>query len=135
MEHHYGANSPLRYVLRENSAVRTEKEDPLVTHVTSNSAQNIQGMQGTYYGESRSLVGELIARLPHDGPIFKNDNATVFQKVEEAARGTSCESTIKAFSRKKNGRSAYLALTSNRADDAKYRAIAKKRQNLLQNIK
>jgi len=95
--------------------------------VTANPAQNIQGVQGTYYGESGSLVEELIARLPHNGPIFKNDNATVFQKVEEAARGTSCESRIKAFSRKKDGRGAYLALISNHAGDIKYRAIAKKR--------
>ena len=135
MENHYGGKGPLRYVLRENSDVKTEQDDPLVSHVTANPAQNVQGVQGTYYGESGSLVGELIARLPHHGPIFKNDNATVFQKVEEAARGTSCESTIKAFSRKKDGRGAYLALISNHAGDAKYRAIAKKRQNLLQNIK
>ena len=130
MEHHYGAKGPLRYVLRDNSAVKTEQEDPLVAHVTANPAQNIQGVQGTYYGESGSLVEELIARLPHNGPIFKNDNATVFQKVEEAARGTSCESTIKAFSRKKDGRGAYLALISNHAGDVKYRAIAKKRTEL-----
>ncbi len=87
MEHHYGAKGHLRYVLRENSAVKTEQENPLVAHVMANPVQNIQGVHGTYYGESGSLVGELIARLPHDGPIFKNDNATVFQKVEEATRG------------------------------------------------
>jgi len=85
IEHHFGAKGPLRYVLRDNSAVKTEQEDPLVAHVTANLAQNIQVVQGTYYGESGSLVEELIARLPHNGPIFKNDNATVFQKVEEAA--------------------------------------------------
>jgi len=39
------------------------------------------------------------------------------------------------FSRKKDGRGAYLALISNHIGDAKYRAISKKRQNLLQNIK
>ena len=88
------AKGPLRYVLRDNSALKIEQEDPLVAHVTANPAQNIQGVQGRYYGESGSLVEELIARLPHNGPIFKNDNATVFQKVEEAARGTSCESTV-----------------------------------------
>ena len=39
MEHHYGAKSPLRYVLRDNSAVKTEQEDPLVAHVTANPAR------------------------------------------------------------------------------------------------
>jgi len=100
--------SPLRYILRDNSAVRTEDKVSLVAHVTANPVQNIQGVQGTDYGESGILVGDLIARLPHDGPIFKNDNATVFQKVEETARGASCESTIKEFLRKKDGRGAYL---------------------------
>ena len=87
MEHHYGGKGPLCYVLRKNSDVKTEQEDPLVVHVTANPAQSIQGVQGTYYGESGSFVGELIARVPYYGPIFKNDNATVFQKVEEATRG------------------------------------------------
>ena len=135
MEHHYGAKGPLRYVLRENATVLTELEDPLTEHVVANPAAGTDAVQGTYYGESGSLVEELIARLPHEGPIFRNDNATVFQKIEEAARGTSCESTIKAFARRKDGRGAFYALISNHAGDVKYRAIAKKRQNLLQNIK
>ena len=42
----------------------------------------------------------------------------------------SVESTIKPFSRRKDGRGAFLALIANHADDVKYRAIAKKRQNL-----
>jgi len=50
MEHHYGTKGPLRYVLRDNSSVKTKQEDPLVAHVTANPAQNIQGVQGTYYG-------------------------------------------------------------------------------------
>ena len=56
-------------------------------------------------------------------------------KVEEATHSTSCESTIKAFSRRKDGRGAYLALVSNHAGDVKYRTISKKRHNLLQNVK
>jgi len=135
MQHHYGAKGPLLYVIRDDAAVKSKHEDPLTSHITANPAQNTPGIQGTYYGESGSLVEELIARLPHSGPIFKNDNATVYQKVEETARGTSCESTIKVFARGKDGRGAYLALIANHAGDAKYRAIAKKRQNLLQNIK
>ena len=47
----------------------------------------------------------------------------------------SVESTIKPFSRRKCGRGAFLALIANHAGDMKYRAIAKKRQNLLQTIK
>jgi hypothetical protein len=121
LENTHGARGPLQYVLREDPTVPTEANDPLG--------------QDAYFGASGSLIDELIARLPHTGPIFKADNATVFMKIEEAARGTSCESTIKAFSRRKDGRGAFLALVSNHAGEIKYRAISKKRQNLLQNIK
>ena len=82
-----------------------------------------------------SVVYELVARLSHIGPIFKNDNTSVFMKVEKATHGTSIESTVKAFSRRKDGRGAFLALVANHAGDTKYRAILKKCMNLLQNIK
>ena len=129
LENTHGARGPLRYVLREDPIVPPEASDPLPVHDPA------AGVQGAYYGTSGSLIGELIARLPHTGPIYKSDNAAVYMKVEEATRGTSCESTIKAFSRRKDGRGAYLALVANHAGDVKYRAISKKRQNLLQNIK
>jgi hypothetical protein len=125
----HGARGPLRYVLRDDPTVPPEVDDPLAQH------DPVAGIQGAYYGISGSLIDELIARLPHTGPIYKSDNAAVYMKVEEATHGTSCESTIKAFSRRKDGRGAYLALVANHAGDVKYRAIAKKRQNLLQNIK
>ena len=117
----YGINGPLSYILREDSAVPTEAIDPLELE--------------SYYGSSGSLHEELTARLPHSGPIYKNDNCSVFLKIEKASRGTSVESTVKAFSRRKDGRGAYLALIANHAGDTKYRAIHKKRMNLLQGIK
>ena len=121
LEVSHGAKGPLRYVVRENAAVETELVDPLAANA--------------YYGKSGSLVEELIARLPHTGPVYKSDNAAVYMKVEEAARGTSVESTIKPFARRKDGRGALEALLANHGGEVKYRAIAKKRQNLLQNIK
>jgi hypothetical protein len=117
----YGVHGPLVYVLRDDPAVPLEATDPLD--------------QQSYFGSSGSLHDELVARLSHTGPIFKNDNTSVFMKVEKATRGTSVESTVKAFSRRKDGRGAFLALISNHAGDTKYRAILKKRMSLLQNIK
>jgi hypothetical protein len=117
----YGSRGPLAYVLRENAEVPTEEDDPL----------NDQ----TYFGQSGSLLEELIARLPHTGAIYKNDNATIYMMIEKATRGTSVESTIKGFARRKDGRGAFLALIANHAGDVKYRAIMKKKMNLLQNIK
>ena len=116
-----GAKGTLCYVLRDGPIVPLEGNDPLD--------------QNAYYGASGGLTDELVARLPHIGPIYKNDNAAVYQKIEEAARRTSVESTIKPFSRRKYGRGAFLALIANHAGDVKYRAIVKKHQNLLQTIK
>ena len=75
----------LVYILRENQEVPDEGEDPL--------------QPNTYVGESGCLHDELIKRLPHTGPIYKHDNATVFLKIEKVSRGTSVESTVKAFDR------------------------------------
>ena len=116
-----GDKGPLRYVLRDEPIFYLEGNDPLD--------------KNAYYGAIGGLGKELVARLPHIGPIYKNDNAAVYQKIEKAARGTSVESTIKPFSRRKYGRGAFLALIANHASDVKYRAITKKRQNLFQAIK
>ena len=121
MSRTYGAKGPLRYVLRENSEIPSELEDPLEVNA--------------HYGASGSLMDELVSRLPHTGPIYRNDNKSVFLKIDEAARGTSVESTVKAFSRRNDGRGAFNALIANHAGDTKYRAIMKKRMHLLQSIK
>ena len=81
------------------------------------------------------MLEELTARLPHVGSIYKNDNATVFMLIEKAVRGTSVESTVKPYARKKDGRGAYQALIANHAGDTKYRSIAKKKLYLLQQVK
>ena len=117
----YGSKGPLSYVLRDTVEVPDEAEDPLGINA--------------YYGRSGSLQAELVARLPHEGPIYNHDNTSVYLKIEKAARGTSVESTVKAFARRKDGRAAYLALIANHAGDTKYRSIMKKRMNLLQNTK
>ena len=117
----FGSRGPLLYVIREDSAVPTEATDPLGAN--------------SYFGASGSLQAELIARLPHTGPIYRQDNSSVYLKIEESVRGTSVESTLKSFSRTKDGRGAYLALISNHADATKYRNISKKRMNFLQNLK
>ena len=106
----------------------SEADDPLQTDPATNTVNS-------YFGKSGCLHDELIARLPHQGPIYKHDNATIFLKIEKASSSTSVESTVKAFARKKDGRRAYLAVISNHAGDTKYCAIHKKRLNLLTNIK
>ena len=115
-------------MLRVNLAVETEVLDPLNVNDTT-------GVVNSYHGKSGSLQDELEMRLPHTGPIYKQDNASVFILVEKAARNTSIESTVKSFARTKDGRGAFLAIIANHAGETKYRSIHKKRMNLLQNIK
>ena len=124
----FGARGPLSYVVRKTVAVPSVMVDTLMT--TGDPAH-----VSAHYGSSGSLLAELTARLPHTGTIFKTDNATVYMMIEKATRDTSVASTVKAFSRTKNGREAYLALIANHAGDEKYRAITKKRVNFLQNTK
>ena len=117
----FGSKGPLIYVLREDAAVPSEADDPLEAQA--------------HYGSSGSMIEELIKRLPHTGSIFKDDNKTVFMMISKAVTGISVESTIKSFSRQKDGRGAFQALISNHAGETKYCSVAKSWMNLLQNIK
>ena len=118
----FGSKGPLSYVIRDTVAVPAEVDDPLEP-------------DAHYSAQNGSMIEELNQRLPHTGSIFRDDNKTVFMMIAKAVAGTSVESTIKSFSRTKNGRSAFVALIANHAGDTKYRAIVKARNNLLQNIK
>ena len=115
-------------MLREDQAVPSEVDDPLGVDDTT-------GVVNSYFGSSGCLHNELVKRLSHKGPIFKHDNATVFMLLERATHNTSVESTVKEFSRKRDGRSAYLAVMTNHAGDTKYISIHKNRMNLFQNVK
>ena len=124
----FGHRGPLSYVLRDDPTVLDEAYDPLKADTTT-------GVINSYFGLSGGLQDELVARLKHTGPIYKQDNASVFLLIEKASRNTTVESTVKAFARTKDGRGAWLAILKNHAGETKYRAIHKKRMNLLQNIK
>ena len=52
-------------------------------------------------------------------------------KIEESARRTSVESTIKSFSRRKDSSGAFQALIANHAGKVKCLSISKKLLNLL----
>ena len=51
-----------------------------------------------------------IFRTSHTHPLFRGDNAAVYGFIEEAARGSAYAHTIKAYTRTKNGRQAWLAI-------------------------
>ena len=54
--------------------------------------------------------------------------------ISKAVDGTSVESAIKSYSRRKDGWAALLVLIENHTGDTKYRAIVKYRSKLLHNI-
>ena len=89
---------PLLYLLRETREVTPEAEDPL--------------QEGKAYGSSGSILSDLIARLSHDSPLYKSDNATLYTLLEEATRNSTYAPTIKPFARTKNGRDAWFALVT-----------------------
>ena len=63
----FEALGPLTYVLRDKSDVPPVADDPLLTN--------------THYGSSGSMIAELENRLPHTGPIYKQDNSTIYVKL------------------------------------------------------
>ncbi len=67
--------------------------------------------------------------------MYKSDNATVYSMLEEATRGTVYASTIKPFSRKKNGRGALLSMISSHAGTEKWEQLFKDRSKFLMNTK
>ena len=113
--------TPLLYVVRDQADVPDEEEDPLLA--------------GKAYGASNSVLDELIKRLNHDDPLYKSDNAMVYSMLEEATRGTIYATTIKPFSRSKDGRSAWQAMVSSHAGTDKWEHLFKERSKFLMNTK
>ncbi len=86
---------PLSYVIREQMLVGAA---PALMNNRS------------YSDEHGSVEGELIYRSSHHTAHYKADNATVFKYIEEATRETRYSASISPFSRKKDGRGAWMAL-------------------------
>jgi hypothetical protein len=84
-----------------------------------------------YSREHGSIEAELIARASHDHVLYRDYNAEFYYKVEEATRGTAYADSIKPFQQAKNGKGAWLALTSQYAGKHKWEMEIKKMDNLL----
>ena len=81
--------------------------------------------------EHASVEGELVARATHTHALYRDDNASVYHYLEEATRATTYAASIKPFQRAKDGRGAWIALTSQYAGRDKWEAEIKKQENLL----
>ena len=109
--------APLAYVVRKDVAVPMPCP-PLAANQP-------------YSEEHGSIEEDLIHRADHTHGLYKNDNAAVYYKLEEATRSTSYAASIKPYQRGKDGRGAFLALTNQYAGDDKWEAEITKQQNLL----
>ena len=112
---------PLLYVIREEEAVEPELDDPLVANA--------------YFGKAESILDETVARLSHTDPLFKSDNAKVYSMLEEATRGGIYASTVKPYSRRKDGRAAWKAMVSSHAGKDKWEQLQKDKMRFLMNTK
>lgn len=61
------------------------------------------------YSSKHGLIkAELIARASHDDALFRDDNAQVYFKLEEATRGTQYADAIKPFQQLRNGQDGLI---------------------------
>ena len=109
---------PLSYIIREKTDVVPETgTDAAVTYDPC--------VPDKAHGSSGSVLDDLIHRTSHTHPLYKQDNATVFTMIEEAARGTHFSNTIQPFKNRKNGRGAWLALLLSHVGEDKWENITK----------
>ena len=78
-----------------------------------------------------SVEEELISRATHSHGLYRDDNAAVYHKMEEAFRGTQYSASLKTFQRKKDGRSAYIATKGQHCGKDKWEALLKEATNVL----
>ena len=98
----------LSYVIREPSA------PPALPAQAANSA-TAEGYD--------SIMDELIKFTPHTGGEYAEDNAKVFQILQDMVTGTSFESSIKTHQRARDGRAAYKALCQHNLGSSKWDKI------------
>ena len=104
---------PLAYVLRE------EVESPDITGEPLGEGDNSMPHSINYDG----FYEELIARFSHDDPAFRIDNKTVFNHLNNGLAGTIYQSSMKPFSRNKNGRAAIIALKLHHMGSARWQQL------------
>jgi hypothetical protein len=108
---------PLAYVIRE------EVDVPAAAPTLANGQPH-----STEHG---SVEAELVARASHNHALYRDDNASVYYKLEEATRTTPYAASIKPFQRAKDGRGAFQALTNQYAGQDKWEHELKKQDDLL----
>ena len=81
--------------------------------------------------EHGSVEAELIARASHTHALFRNDNSDLYFLLEGATQSTPYGASIKPFQRKRDGKGAWKALTSQYTGKDKWEAEIMKQEQLL----
>ena len=109
--------APLSYVIRKVM----ERVDPPPALARQQPYSEVYG----------SVEGELIARLSHTSPIYRDDNAKVFDYLEEATRGTIVAASLMPFRTRKDGRGAFMAVMLQHAGPDKWESELKQQETFL----
>ena len=81
-----------------------------------------------------SITEELIHYSPHQGDEYKEDNAKVFQILQDMVAGTSFKSSVKGHQRRRDGRAAYFALCQHNLGSSKWDKILEDAETYVSNI-
>lgn len=112
---------PLTYIIREKVAVTAHADDPF--------------LPGKLHGSSESILEDLVSRCDHTHPLYKTDNNKVYKLLAEATLGTQYATTVTTFSRRKDGRAAYLALVTSHVGKDKWDQTVESSVDLIMNRK
>ena len=78
--------------------------------------------------EHGAIELELIVHASHTHALFQEDNSALYYKVDEATRGTAYGASIKPYQRTKDGRGAWIALSTQYAGVDKWEAEIKRNE-------
>ena len=110
-------NAPLAYVICANVEVAHPPPPLLINQ--------------PHTAKHGSVEGELVARLTHTSPVFRDENSAVYHNLEVATCSTIYASTLKPYQRAKDGRGAYFALMNQHVGQAKWEKKLKAQDNFI----
>ncbi len=112
-------NAPLDYILQAIAAM-----DPVPPASQVGDPHSIK---------SGSFDGDLMARMPHNHPLFKVDNGMTFNMIETFIHGHDVAAMIAPFCCARDGRDALLALQSQYTGKMMYDQLIKDAEKILKN--
>jgi hypothetical protein len=112
-------NAPLDYIVRAIAAM--------------NPVPPAHQVDDPHSIETGLIDGDLIARMPHNHPLFKVDNGMTFNMIKTSFCGHDVAATITPFCHAQDGHGALLALQSQHAGKAIYDQLINNAENFLKN--